>query len=434
MTEHFNIAMPELPFSDPSPAAATGYAELHGKPMPTMSAPSPASSRTTTGESLSEIFYAQMDGMDCAVKPLAEAQPQTTRVVLWSKGIERIAPHDNVVVPAHILFSKQRSYLVMPYHKSYNLLEYRAKVYAGSPLPEEAVRFIALDILCALYHLRLHGVAHRTLHAGHVLIDPQTGVAKVTDLSYAQILSSHAVAVSLEGAPASTRAWADPSILNPEGKLLRNDMSLSTGSAMANSASHPDLVNKNVALEDFRNGSMSGSNILNASNNTNNGNGSVNGRSSNSSAVDIWGFGCCLHAMCSNTGEPFAMPRDGETDFAERMEQSYSSGHYSEELFDLIRACLQPDPTQRPTVAQLMRHNFIYPAVLYTLEASRVSSSASMGEGASFTSRLSWVGQHLKPSSIVGGVSWAVGGLMSSLRPSPEPRSLREDKSLRLRK
>ncbi|CAN6971198.1 hypothetical protein IGI04_034292 [Brassica rapa subsp. trilocularis] len=194
---------------------------------------------------------------------------------------------------------------------------------------ENAIRNYTQQILSGLAYLHAKNTVHRDIKGANILVDPH-GRVKVADFGMAKHITAQSGPLSFKGSP----YW-----MAPEASLL-----LQT-SVIQNS---------------------SGSNL----------------------AVDIWSLGCTVLEMAT-TKPPWSQYEGVPAMFKIGNSKDLPDipNHLSEEGKDFVRKCLQRNPANRPTAAQLLEHAFVRNVMPLERPLVSAESAESMNVVASSTMR-----------------------------------------------
>lgn len=130
-------------------------------------------------------------------------------------GLDASVSHPNVVTTHHAgAWSNGRPYVVMDYMPGPALQDVVAALAGDVP----RIRAVIRDVLCALAHLSAHGLVHRDLSPGNILLGPD-GYVKVADFGLAKRHSTLS-----PGAAVGTLPYASPETLRGEQATAASDL------------------------------------------------------------------------------------------------------------------------------------------------------------------------------------------------------------------
>lgn len=160
-------------------------------------------------------------GRDVAIKFLWGA-PDASRRILFereARAIAALSKHPNIVAIHHWGEYEGRSYIVLEYVASSvpRLLEEHPE---GLPVPM-ALR-IALDCASGLEEAHRHNILHRDIKPANILLEPESGQAKLTDFGLARLGSPSEF--TIEGRISGSPAYMSPEQANAETLDERSDI------------------------------------------------------------------------------------------------------------------------------------------------------------------------------------------------------------------
>ncbi|GAB4820270.1 hypothetical protein N2152v2_007316 [Parachlorella kessleri] len=210
--------------------------------------------------------------------------------------------HPNLL-PLYCSFvHKQHLWMVMPYVQGGSVLNIMRFAYPEG-LEEPVIATIMKDVLKALEYLHRHGIIHRDIKAGNILLDNSGQV----------LLADFGVAATLERGG----SWGN--------KMMARNTFVGTPCWMA-----PEVMEQSAGYD---------------------------------SRADIWSFGITLLELAHGHA-PFARLPPMKVllmtiqNPPPTLESDNSKKHFSKAMRELVAKCLVKDPTKRPTAAQLLDNKF----------------------------------------------------------------------------
>ncbi|KAK9901349.1 hypothetical protein WJX75_007725 [Coccomyxa subellipsoidea] len=303
--------------------------------------------------------------------------------------------HPNVM-PLYCSFvHKEQLWMVMPYVAGGSLFGIISGNYPQG-LEEEVVATVALDVLRGLEYMHSHSMIHRDVKAANVLVntdgrvvlsdfgvtanmlEPRTSTPKAASstLTLREISSvkdlSQLAGKELESAPAQphTDAGVAESSPQPDVSPFAGFDSPGIGLAIGGAARSSEeegsgggqfrsawACQKYLARNTFTGTPcFMAPEVMAATDD-------CQQSSGYNMAADMWSFGIFLEELALGRA-PYAHMKLESVILTTLHEDAPTLGNqktkrkFSEELQDIVKLCLQKDPSQRPTCSQLLKHRF----------------------------------------------------------------------------
>ena len=232
-----------------------------------------------------------LENMNCSLDEIVR-EAQTMRSL----------QHPNLLPLLASFVHKENLWMVMPYVSGGSVQNVMRFAYADG-LDEAVIATIMRDVLRALEYLHRHGIIHRDIKAGNILL-ASTGQVLLADFG---------VAATLERGG----SWGD--------KMMARNTFVGTPCWMA-----PEVMEQSHGYD---------------------------------ARADIWSFGITL-LECAHGHAPFAKLPPMKVllmtiqNPPPTLDSEPCKKPYSKAMRDLVAKCLVKDPTRRPTAAQLLEHKF----------------------------------------------------------------------------